>query len=125
MNALKLVAIGAVVCLLAGGARAEEKVDYAKLIVGKWEVSKADEGTVPIGAVVEFTKDGKMEATHKKDGTDTTVKGTYKIEGNKFTMTMTANDKEVSRTITINKISDTEMETENPEGKKVTLTRKK
>src|SRR5262245_198907 len=125
MSALRLVAVGAVVCLLAGGVRAEEKGDYAKLIVGKWEVTKADEGTVPVGTKIEFTKDGKINGTHTKDGAEQTVSGTYKVEGEKFTMTMTANDKEVTRTITILKLSDTEMQTENPEGKKVTLTKKK
>ena len=60
MNALKLLAVGTIVCFLSAGARSEEKIDYAKMIVGKWEVAKADEGTVPVGTIVEFTKDGKM-----------------------------------------------------------------
>ena len=125
MNALKLVAVGAVVCLLAGGARAEEKTDYAKMIVGKWEVSKADEGTVPVGAAIEFTKDGKVKVSGKKDGQDVNAEGTYKVEGNKFTVTMKRGEEEHSQTITISKISDTEMDTENKDGKKVTLTKKK
>jgi uncharacterized protein (TIGR03066 family) len=126
MNALRLVAIGAVVCLLAGGARAEDKDDNAKLIVGKWEVTKADEGTVPTGMLIEFTKDGKVKLSGKKEGQDVNVEGTYKIDGKTFTVTMKRPDgEEHSQTITIHKLTDTEMETENKEGKKVTLTKKK
>ena len=125
MNALRLVAVGAVVCLLAGGGRAEEKVDYAKMIVGKWEVAKADEGTVPAGVMIEFTKDGKVKVSGKKDGEDLNMEGTYKVEGDKFIVTMKRGDDEHMQTITITKITDTEMATENKEGKKVMLTKKK
>jgi uncharacterized protein (TIGR03066 family) len=125
MNALRLVAVGAAVCLLAGGARAEEKVDYAKMIVGKWEVVKGDEGTVPAGMLIEFTKDGKVKLTGKKGGEDLNIEGTYKVEGDKFTVTMKQGDDEHTQTITITKITDTEMATENKEGKKVMLTKKK
>ena len=41
MNVLKLLGLGALLVVL-GTARADDKVDYAKLIVGKWEVAKAD-----------------------------------------------------------------------------------
>ena len=54
MNALRVLVV---VCLVAAVGRAEEKPDYAKMIVGKWEVTKADEGTLPKGSIVEFTKD--------------------------------------------------------------------
>ena len=124
MNALKLLAVGAVVCLMGVSARAEEKVDYAKMIVGKWTISKADEGTVPTGTVVEFTKDGKMKIVGKKGDEEFTMEGTYKVEGNKFTMTHKVGDQERSQTITISKISAKEMDTENAEGKKVSLTKK-
>src|SRR5262245_22533820 len=86
MSTLRWLAVGAIACLLIPGARAEDKPDYAKLLVGKWEVSKADEGTVPAGTVIEFTKDGKVILTGKKDGADVTMEGTYKIDGNKFTV---------------------------------------
>ena len=44
------------------GARAGEESDLAKKLVGKWEITKADEGTIPPGTMVEFTKDGKFKA---------------------------------------------------------------
>src|SRR4029077_17435782 len=76
MNTLRLLAVGAIACLIGAGARAEEKIDHAKLIVGKWEVSKADEGTVPPGSIIEFTKDGKLKLSGKKDAADVAFEGT-------------------------------------------------
>ena len=125
MSALRLLAVGCVVGLAGAGARAEDKPDYAKLIVGKWEISKADEGTVPLGAVIEFTKDGKVKLTGKKGDTEMAFEGTYTVEGNKFTIAMKVGDQEHKQTITITKMSDTEMATKNDEGKVVELKRKK
>jgi uncharacterized protein (TIGR03066 family) len=124
MSTLRWLAVGAVVCLV-GGARADDKTDYAKMIVGKWEVTKADEGTVPPGTIVEFTRDGKFILAGKKDGTDQKFEGTYKVEKNTFTFSVKINDAERSQTITITKISDKEMATKNNEDKVVELTKKK
>ena len=45
MNAMRLVAVGVIFCFVGAGARAEDKTEYAKLIVGKWEATKADDVT--------------------------------------------------------------------------------
>jgi len=94
------------------------------MVVGKWEVTKADEGTVPPGSVVEFTKDGKIKATMKKEDEETTAEGTYKIEGDAFVMTMKRGDKERTQKITITKLTDKEMATKNEDGKTVELKKK-
>ena len=125
MYVTRLLAFGAVVCLLGGISRADDKIDYAKMIVGKWEVTKADAGTVPPGAVVEFTKDGKMKVTAKKDTEEVTYEGTYKVEKNTFTMKLKVGDEEKMKTITITKISDKEAATKDEDGKVVELKRKK
>ena len=125
MKALQWLAVGCIVGMVGTGAFADDKPDYAKLIVGKWEVSKAPEGNVPEGSVVEFTKDGKMKVTAKKDDADSTVEGTYKIEGDAFVMTFKRGEESVTRTITITKITDTEMSTKNQEGTVVELKKKK
>ena len=125
MYVTRLLAVGALVCLLGGAALGEDKTDYAKLLVGKWEVTKADPGTVTRGDVVEFTKDGKMKVTAKKDDNEMLLEGTYKIEKNTFIMTMKIGDEEKTHTITITKISDKEMSTKNKEDKVVELKRKK
>ena len=125
MNALKWLGVAAVVVVLGANARAEDdKVEYAKLIVGKWEVSKADEGTVPPGAIIEFTKDGKLKAMFKKGDEDTTIEGTYKVVKNTFEMTMKMGDEEKSQTITITKITEKEMSTKNKDGQVVELKKK-
>jgi len=124
MNALKLVVVAAVVCLMGGAARADEK-DYPKLIVGKWELTKVEEGGLPKGTIIEFTKDGKVMATVKKDDKDATLEGTYKLEGDSFTVTMKAGDEERKTKITILKLTDTEMHTKNEMGKMAELTKKK
>lgn len=125
MNVLRMLAIGAIVCLLGASARAEDKVDYAKLIVGKWEVSKANPGTLPEGTVIEFTKDGKLKIAAKKDDMEVSFEGTYKVEKDTFTYKLKIGDEEKSETITITKISEKEMTTKNKEDKVVELTKKK
>ena len=100
---------------------ADEKADVKKLIVGKWEVTKADEGTLPLKTIVEFTADGKLKITHKADGKEQTIEGTYTVDGSIFTYKLKIEDQERSQKITVSKISATEAETANPEGKKVTF----
>jgi uncharacterized protein (TIGR03066 family) len=124
MNVARLLVLGVAVCLLAGAGRGQDKTDYAKMLVGKWEVTKADPGTVPVGTLIEFTKDGKMKVTGKKDDTDLSLEGTYKVEKNTFTMTMKINDMERTQTITITKISDKEMSTKDKDDQAVELKRK-
>src|SRR5438094_3577702 len=101
MNVAKWLGLVAAAALMASGAPAQEKGDLAKKIVGKWEVTKADAGTVQEGTLVEFTKDGKMKVTGKKDGMEMAFEGTYKVEKDSFTMTMKVGDMEKSQTITV------------------------
>ena len=125
MNALKWFAMAAVLGLASASARAEDDTSkYPKLIVGQWEVSKADEGTVPPGTVIEFTKDGKLKATIGKGDDKMTVEGTYKVVKNTFEMTMKVGDQEKSRTITITKLTAKELATKNEDGKVVELKKK-
>ena len=110
--------------MLSASARAEDdKVDYAKLIVGKWEVTKADEGTVQPGTLIEFTKDGKLKVTAKGDA-EVMFEGTYKVVKNTFEMSLKVGDEQKSQTITITKINDKEMATKNEKDKVVELKRK-
>jgi uncharacterized protein (TIGR03066 family) len=124
MNALKLLAVAAVVCLTGTVARADEK-DYPKLIVGKWELTKVEEGGLPKGTIIEFTKDGKVTVAMKKDGKDANLEGTYKVEGDAFTVNMKVGDEENKQKITILKLTDTEMHVKNEMGRMSELTKKK
>ena len=123
MNAFRLLLAGVTVFALTVSVRAEkkdEKPDNAKLIVGIWEVTKADPGTVGAKAVIEFTKEGKIKV---EDG-DRKLEGTYKIEGDKFTFAIKIDGEERKKTITIKKISDKELSTTDDQGKKVEFKKK-
>ena len=128
MNALRLLVGGVMVCALSANVRAEEKAekkDNAKLLMGSWEAVKAAEGSLPVGSVVEFGKEGKMKVSHKVNDKDVTTEGTYKVDGDKFTIVIKNGDNEAKMTITIKKISDKELVTANEEGKVVEFKKKK
>jgi uncharacterized protein (TIGR03066 family) len=99
--------------------------DNKKLLVGKWEVVKADEGTLPVGTIVDYSAEGKSTITAKKGGKESTVEGSYTIDGDSFTYKLNFGGKDFSNKITIKKISETEMDTANPEGKAVAFKRVK
>jgi uncharacterized protein (TIGR03066 family) len=80
--------IAVIVTVQVGAVEKAEKPDYAKLIVGKWEVTKVGpEGVTDLpmtGAVYEFSKEGKMKVTAKKDGKDDSHELDYKIIDNQL-----------------------------------------
>jgi uncharacterized protein (TIGR03066 family) len=121
MNVAKWLGLVAVAAVMASAAPAQDKGGLADKLVGKWEVTKADEGTVPKGTIVEFTKDGKMKVTGKMDGMEMSFEGTYKAGKDSFTMKL--NDKDM--TIKVTEITESAMKTEGEDGKKVELTRVK
>lgn len=126
MSALRLVAVLAVVGLVGAGVSADDKKpDYAKGIVGKWEVTKADEGTLPTGSIVEFTTDGKFKALEKDGAKDVTFEGTYKVTGDKFEITLKIGEESHTNTITITRLTDDEMHTKDKDGKVVEVKKKK
>jgi uncharacterized protein (TIGR03066 family) len=126
MNALRLMVAAAVAVALTAGVRAEdkeEKKDNAKLLVGTWEVTKSFDKGPAVGATVEFTKDGKVMVKTKVEDKDVDREGTYTVDGDKLTLVM--KDKESKTILSIKKISDTELVTENDDKKSVELKRKK
>jgi uncharacterized protein (TIGR03066 family) len=89
--------------------------DNAKKLVGLWEVTKGED--VPKGTTVEFTKDGKLKLHAKVDDKDLNASGTYKVEGNKLTVTVEFGGKSDTHTDTISKLSDDQLILENDKGK--------
>jgi uncharacterized protein (TIGR03066 family) len=124
VRSLRLMAVGAMMCVLGAAARADEKKDNAKLIQGKWEVIAAHEGGPPKGGTVEFTKDGKLKVSGEQNGMKMDFDGTYKVDGNKMVLTFKIGDNEQSVTITIDKLDETTCITTSEHGK-VELKRKK
>jgi uncharacterized protein (TIGR03066 family) len=103
------------------GKPAGEKSNAEK-IIGTWEVVKSEEA--PPGAIMEFTKDGKMKMTAKIMGKEQTMEATYKVDGDKITVTMKAGGKEKTETATIKTLTDTKLVTED-EKKKIDEFKKK
>jgi uncharacterized protein (TIGR03066 family) len=125
MNSIRLFAVGAIACLLCLTVQADEKKDIAKMVVGKWEASKTDEGTIPVGTKVEFTKDGKMSVKGKQGEQVLDMTGTYKVDGDKIEMTLKNGDMEFTHSITVTKITKDMMETKNDNGQVVELKKAK
>jgi uncharacterized protein (TIGR03066 family) len=110
------------VLLLAGGTlSAEDKkadpIDPKKLI-GRWE-RKDDKG--PGTQVIEFTADGKMVSIVTLGGKEERAVGTYKLDGDKLTMTLKLGDEQWTATQTISKLTDTELVSAEAGGKANTL----
>ena len=126
MSVSKLFAAGVLLCAFGTFALAEDdKADDAKLVVGKWEVTKAAPGTVPEGTLIEFAKDGKLKVVAKKGDNDFSIDGTYTLEKNTLTLKMKIGDDEKTKAITITKISDKAMSTKDSDDKVVEMERKK
>jgi len=68
----------------SGVARAAD--DYKKLIVGTWEIAYSDEKAIPVGTKLEFTADGKVKLTFKRDRQDLAFDYVYKIEKDVFVL---------------------------------------
>ena len=83
----------------------DEKLD-AKKLIGKWEPKDKKEGHT---VVIEFRKDGKATFTHTADGKEMKSEGTYKVAGNKITVTMKMDGEEKTHTHNVSKLTDTEL----------------
>jgi uncharacterized protein (TIGR03066 family) len=101
----------------------EKKDDLAKKIVGKWEITKAG-GDVGPGSTLDFTKDGKVTLVVKEENESRTLKGTYKIEKDQLTVTLTVGENSFDQTLTIKKLTDDAMELED-EKKMIDVLRRK
>ena len=80
---------------------------------------------MPVGSVVELSKDGKAKATVKKRDRQEWLEGTYKLDGDKIMINAVTQDKEeIKRTATIKKITDTDLVVENEKGETLELKKK-
>jgi uncharacterized protein (TIGR03066 family) len=124
MRTLSAIVLGAAALGLGGFAAADDKDDYAKKILGKWEVVKSP-GNDPVGAVFEFAKDGKFTVSAKVDGKEEKIDGTYSVEKDKLTTQYTSAGKAEKDVDTIKKLTDEDMEIEDKNMKVYVLKRKK
>lgn len=113
------VATAMLAMLLGGPAGAQDgkdaKID-AKLLVGKWASKEKGEKAL----AVEFFKTGRVTFT---GGPWFTIGGTYKLDGNKLTLTMRLEGDETTTVRTVDALTKTELVTTDQNGKKDTLVR--
>ena len=121
MNMLRMTLATVVTVFLCNGASA---ADNKKAIVGKWEVTKADPGTLPVGSTVDFAADGKFKMVFKADK-ELIADGTYTVDADSFTFKLKLGDEESSTKINIKKLDETVLETTNKDNKVVNLKRVK
>jgi uncharacterized protein (TIGR03066 family) len=122
-----ILAAFAVAVVVVGFGRAEDKkLDAAKL-VGKWELTKSTDEGAPKGAIVEFMKDSKLTITFELGGKKIEMGGTYKLDGDKLTVTIKPPDggKEETDTDTIKTFTDDMLVLIDKDKKETEFTKKK
>jgi uncharacterized protein (TIGR03066 family) len=82
-------------------------------IVGTWEAAKGD---MPPGSTWQFTTDGKIIMSMKVQGVERKGEGTYKIDGDKLTMTVKEGGDDHSMSTLIKTLNDTALVVEGTEG---------
>ncbi len=100
------------------------KADDTPKLLAKWEVTKST-GDTPVGAVVEFAKDGKMTATIKDGDKELKLDGTYKLDGKKLNVKLTLGEQKIDHDFTITFKGDDGLELEDKDKKIDTLKKKK
>jgi len=115
-------ALGAGLAASAAPVPQGKEKSTAEKLAGKWELVRSSQGTPEgVTAVVEFTKDGKMTVTFtpKEKGAETIVlKGKFKVvEEKKIDYTLDTGDGGTKQEVlTINKLTDDELVTTDPDG---------
>lgn len=98
-------------------ASAQEKPDFAKLVVGTWEVTKGDKGgPIRVGAVYRFDQDGKMTMTITVAKQVGKMESNYTVKGDQLVIKLSGSTG-TGRVITIKKLTDKELIWVEPSGK--------
>jgi uncharacterized protein (TIGR03066 family) len=105
----------ALVGLISSLAHADEKIDKAKL-TAKWKLVKSSEKSAPIGATVEFTKDGKLILTVEQNGNTDKIEGTYTLEGDKINAMLKKGDQQKEDVLKIKSLSGDKFSFEDDKG---------
>jgi uncharacterized protein (TIGR03066 family) len=123
MKTRRSLAAGLVALALITGVRAEqkdEKPDYAKLLPGVWEVTRAEEGApLSVGDTAQFGKDRTAKTTRKKDSKELVSEGSYALNKDKIVVAFKTERGIALNVLTIKKITDKELVIAHEEGNKV------
>jgi uncharacterized protein (TIGR03066 family) len=116
MKRVSAFGVGLVTVLaLAGGMGPVRAQDEAKTIVGVWEVSKSSD--LPPGSTIAFAMDGKVKVLVKEKGEPIHLEGTYKVERTQLTVKLKLGDQAIDETVTIKKLTATDLHLEDKEKK--------
>src|SRR5262245_66151044 len=112
-------------CVYVGHAD-DKKVEPAK-VIGKWKLIRTTADNAPKEATIEFSKDNTFRVVANADGTAFEIRGTYKVESNKLTVTIIFADgkKDTPETDTIKSLTDDKMLLVDKEGKETELAKVK
>ena len=123
MKKVCIALLAGLVLSLAGRAEDKKPVADVKKVVGTWE---ATQGDVPAGSPLVFTSDGKFKLTVKDKGKTFVVEGRYQVGGGKLKTTVKGPDgKDRIHTVTIKKLTDSELALVETKGKTQAYRRKK
>ena len=90
---MRVLVAGCVVVAVLGSAGAA-RADNKELIVGTWEITYCDAKDIPVGTILKFNDNGKLQLTIKVDGKEVTVDaGGYKVEKDVVILTGKDGDK--------------------------------
>lgn len=103
------------VLLVASVGLADDKIDGKKL-VGKWQPAEKKDNVT-----IEFGKDNKLTIQVEIGGKSEKMEGTYKLDGNKLSVKLKFMDQDQTDEVTVNKLTDEELETTDKNGKKESL----
>jgi uncharacterized protein (TIGR03066 family) len=140
---MRLIFGGALVLAMACGVTFAGQGKFeAKNLVGKWEAvpekpdakekDKKDKAPAGPAMLVEFIPTdakmpgvGKVEITVSDMGSDARTVGKYKLDGDKLSVEMKIGDKDVKDTLTVKKLTEFELTTEDSKKHSDTFRRKK
>ncbi len=100
-------------CFVVAACLAVAADNYAKKIIGKWDTRTQEQ---PVGATMEFFKNGKMRIRFGSGAGTVSYSGTYKIEDDKLSMTLNMGGQNKTDTSTIKKLSDRELHLQDASG---------
>lgn len=117
-----LIACTVFVVLAGFATAADDKID-AKKLIGKWEPAKAEPKSPKM--VLDIQDKGKFVLSVELGDKTEKIDGTYKLDGNKLDIEMSFGGKTTKETLTIVKVTDTELVTKGKSDKEETLKRVK
>jgi uncharacterized protein (TIGR03066 family) len=100
--------------LCVGLSFAAAQIGPPAKLIGSWE---AVTGGLPMGSTLTFAKDGKALLTLKLKGNQQKIEGTYTLKDNAISTKMSFAGKESVEVHKIKKLTDTELHTEDKDGK--------